>query len=228
MCDLFVTTRHQRVKDLTVLLNVKTQTSSHNFKTNRNKCLLQENLDTQVQSQFSFQINSPKVSMLYNHNNFSNKSNSFIPQFSSNLTTLATSDPDLKSTIYSTYKNSKTLKLFSKSSIVDSSIDEILTQLGNESMIHNGSVLFPPIEKQEISSSQPIVPFKSSSLICHEKNRSKEGKKYALQRIFRKRCLEDILLEMTYRCFIKRCLVDVFEKMSCRCLNNVLFNLSTI
>ena len=96
-------------------------------------------------------------------------------------------------------------------------------------MIHNGSVpLFPPIEKLEISSSHPIVPFKSSSLICHEKNRSKEGKKYAIQRIFRKKCLEDILLEMTYRCFIKRCLIDVLEKMSCRCLSNVLFNLSTI
>ena len=216
---------------MTVLLNVKTQTSSHNFKTNRNKCLLQENLDTQVQSQFSFQSNSRKVSMLYNQSNFSNKSNSFIPQFNSDLTTPATSDPDLKSTIHSTYNNSKTFlaKLFSKSSIVDFSIDEILTQLGNESLIHNGSiVLLPPIEKQEISSSHPIVPFKSSSLICHEKKRSKERKTYALQRIFRKRCLEDILLEMTYRCFIKRCFIDVFEKMSCRCLNNVLFNLSAI
>ena len=86
--------------------------------------MLQENLDTQVQSQFSFQTNSPKVGMLYNQNNFSNKSNSFIPQFGSNLTTPATSDPALKSTIHSTYNNSKTLKLFSKSSIVDFSIDD--------------------------------------------------------------------------------------------------------
>ena len=40
------------VKDLTVLLNAKIQTSS------------------QVQSQFSFQTNSPKGNMLYNQNNF--------------------------------------------------------------------------------------------------------------------------------------------------------------
>ena len=50
------------VKDLTVLINAKIQTSSHNFKTNTNKCLLQESFDTQVQLQFSFQTNSPKPS----------------------------------------------------------------------------------------------------------------------------------------------------------------------
>ena len=45
-----------------------------------------------------------------------------------------------------------------------------MTELGNESEIQNGSILlFPPIEKQEISPSYPNVPFKSSSLICHEK-----------------------------------------------------------
>ena len=45
-----------------------------------------------------------------------------------------------------------------------------MTELGNESEIHNGSILlFLPIEKQEISPSHPNVPFKSSSLICHQK-----------------------------------------------------------
>ena len=45
-----------------------------------------------------------------------------------------------------------------------------MTELGNESEIHNGRILlFPSIEKQEISSSHPNVSFKSSSLICHEK-----------------------------------------------------------
>ena len=34
------------VKDLTVLLNAKILTSSHNFKPNTKECLLQENLDT--------------------------------------------------------------------------------------------------------------------------------------------------------------------------------------
>ena len=47
------------VNDLTVLLNAKIQTSFHNFKPNTKECLLQENLDTQVQSQFSFETNSP-------------------------------------------------------------------------------------------------------------------------------------------------------------------------
>ena len=52
------------VKDLTVLLNAKIQTSTHNFKPNTKECLLQENLDTQVQSLFSFQTNYPKGNML--------------------------------------------------------------------------------------------------------------------------------------------------------------------
>ena len=107
---------------------------------------------------------------LYNQNNFSNKRDSFIPQINSNLTTPGTSDPDLKSSVISTHNNSKTLELFNKSSVVDFTIDEILTELGNESEIHNGSILlFAPIEKQEISPSHPNVPFKSSSLIYHEK-----------------------------------------------------------
>ena len=106
--------------------------------------------------------------MLYNQNNFSNKRNSFIPQINSNLTTAATSDPDLISSVISTHNNNKTLELFNKSSVVDFTIDEILTELENESEIHNGSILlFPPIDKQEISPSH--VSFKSSSLICHEK-----------------------------------------------------------
>ena len=98
-----------------VLLNAKIQTSSHNFKTYTKKCLLQENFDTQVQSQFSFQNNSPKSNMLYNQNNFSNKRDSFIPQINSNLTTPATSDPNLKSSVISTHNNIKTLELFNKS-----------------------------------------------------------------------------------------------------------------
>ena len=86
--------------------------------------------------------------MLYNQNNFSNKRNSFIPQINSNLTTPATSDPDLKSSIHSTHNNSKTLELFNKSSVVDFTIDEILTELGNDSKIRNGSILlFLPREK---------------------------------------------------------------------------------
>ena len=157
------------VKDFTVLLNAKIQTSSHNFKTNWKECLFQENFDTQVQSQFSFQTNSPKGNMLYNQNNFSNKRNSFIPQINSDLTTPATSDRNLKSSVISTHNNSKT-ELFNKISVVDFTIEEILTELGNESEIHNGSILFfPPTDKQEISLSHPNVPFKSSSLICHEK-----------------------------------------------------------
>ena len=87
------------------LLNVKIQTSSHNFKTYTKEWLLEENFDTEVQSQVSFQINSPKGNMLYNQNIFSNKMNSFIPQINSDLTTPATSDPDLKLSIHSTHNN---------------------------------------------------------------------------------------------------------------------------
>ena len=108
--------------------------------------------------------------MLYNQNNFSKKRNSFITQINSNLTTPATSDPDLKSSIHSTHNNSKTLEVFNESSVADFTIDEILTELGNESEIHNGSILlFPPIDKQDIFPSHPNVHFMSSSLICHEK-----------------------------------------------------------
>ena len=65
------------VKDLKVLLNAKIQASSLNFKPNTKESLLQENLDTQVQSQFSFQTNSPKGNMIYNQNNFSNEKEFF-------------------------------------------------------------------------------------------------------------------------------------------------------
>ena len=65
---------------MTFLLNAKIQTSFHNFKPNAKESLLQENLDRQVQPQFSFQTNSPKGNMLRNQNNFSNKRGSFIPQ----------------------------------------------------------------------------------------------------------------------------------------------------
>ena len=161
-----------KVKDLTVLLNAKIQTSSHNFKPNMKECLLQENLDTQIQSQFCFQTNSPKSN---NQNNFSNERISFIPQIISNLTTPATSDPDLKSSIHSTHNNSKTLELFNKSSVVDFTIDEILTELGNDSEIHNGSILlFPSRDKQEVSPSHSIAAFKISSLICHKEQRREE------------------------------------------------------
>ena len=129
------------VKDLTVLLKAKIQTSSRNFKRYAKECLLQENFDTQVQSQFSFQTNSPDGNMLKNQNNFSNKRNSFIPQIKNEIATPVTFDPDLKSSIHSTHNNSKTLELFNKSSIVDFTIDEILTELGNDSEIHNGSIL---------------------------------------------------------------------------------------
>ena len=108
--------------------------------------------------------------MLYNQNNFSNKRNSFIPQINSDLATPATSNPDLKSSIHSTHNNSKTLELFNKSLVVDFTNDEILTELGNESEIRNGSMLlFPPIDKQEVFPSHSNVHFKSSSLICHKK-----------------------------------------------------------
>ena len=91
------------VKDSTVLLNAKIQTSSHNFKPSTKECLLQKNLDTQVQSHFYFQTNSPMGNLLYNQNNFSNERISCIPQITSNLPIPATSDPDLKSSTHSAH-----------------------------------------------------------------------------------------------------------------------------
>ena len=52
--DKEITFLRGEVKDLTVLLNVKIQTSSYNFKTYTKECLLQESFDAQVKSQFSF------------------------------------------------------------------------------------------------------------------------------------------------------------------------------
>ena len=82
------------------------------------------------------QTNSPKGNI------FSNKRNSFIPKINSNLATLVTSYPDLKSSMQSTHNNSKTLEVLSKSSVVDFTIDEILTELENDSEKHNGTMLF--------------------------------------------------------------------------------------
>ena len=88
------------------------------------------------------QTNSPKGNMLYNQNIFSNKRNSFIPKINSNLATLVTTYPDLKSAMHSTHNNSKTLEVLNKSSVVDFTIDEILPELENDSEKHNGSILF--------------------------------------------------------------------------------------
>ena len=50
-----------------------------------------------------------------------------------------------------------------------------MNELGNESEIHNGSILLlPPRDKQEVSPSHPMAPFKSSSLICHKEQRREE------------------------------------------------------
>ena len=154
-----------QVKDVTVLLNEKVQTSSDNFKTYTEEFLLQVNFDTQVQSQSNFQTNSPKGNTLYNQNNFSNKKNSLILQINSDLTPTI-SDPDLKSSIHSTHNNSKILELFNKSSVVNLAIDEILNELENQSEIHNCSILlFPPMDMQLIFPSHRNTPVNSSSLI---------------------------------------------------------------
>ena len=74
----------------------------------------------------------------------------------SDLATPVISDTDLKSSIHSSHNNSKILELFNNSSVVDFTIDDILTELGNESKIHNGSILlFRPRDKQDISPSHP-------------------------------------------------------------------------
>lgn len=54
--------------------------------------------------------------MLKNQNDFSTESSSLIPQIKSDLATPATSYPNVKSFIYSSHSNSKTLELFNKSS----------------------------------------------------------------------------------------------------------------
>ena len=92
--------------------------------------------------------------MLKNQNNFSNKSNSFIPKINSDFATPATSDLDLKSSIHSSR---------------NFTIGEILTKLGNESEMHNDNILlFPPTDKEDVSPSHLNAPFKSSSLNSRE------------------------------------------------------------
>ena len=145
--------------------------------------MLQENFDTLAQSKFSFQTNSPKGNTLHNQNNFSNERNCFIPQINYNLTTPATSDPDLKSSIHSTHNNRKKLEPFNKSSVVDFTIDEILTELGNDSEIHNGTILlFLPTDKQEIFPLHPNIPFKSSSLIGHKKEQEQRREEICIMK----------------------------------------------
>ena len=102
------------LKDLIALLNARIQTYSHNIKTYKNECLLRENFDTQVQSLSSLQNNSPKGNMLKNQNNFSNKSNTLIPQMNNDLAPPATSDPDLKPSMHSSHNNSKILEFLIK------------------------------------------------------------------------------------------------------------------
>ena len=91
-----------------------------------------------------------------------------------------------KSSLHSSHNNSKTLELFNQSAVVDFTIDEILTELGNESEIHKGSILlFAPAGKQGISPSHLNAPFKSSSLISHENEQEQRRGKYLPRRIFR-------------------------------------------
>ena len=80
--------------------------------------------------------------MLHNQNNLSNERNSLNPQINSDLATPATSNADLKLSIHSPHNIIKTLELFNKNSIVDFMIDEILTELGNNNKVHNGSSCF--------------------------------------------------------------------------------------
>ena len=83
-------------------------------------------------------------------NNHLSKSNFFIPQINNGLGTPTTSDPDLSSSIHSSHNNRKTLEFFNKSSAVNYMIDEVLTELGNESEIYNASILVFPIHTCKI------------------------------------------------------------------------------
>lgn len=61
-----------------------------------------------------------------------------------------------KSSLHSSHNNSKTLELLNESAVVDFTIDEILTELGNESEIYNGStLLFCPKDVQDVFSFTP-------------------------------------------------------------------------
>ena len=156
------------VQDLTILLNTKFKPLPIILKhILKSACYKKTLIHKYTLS--NFQTNSPKGNMSYNQNKFPNKSNSFIPQINSGLATPATSDPDLKSSIHSSHNNSET-ELSNKSSVVDFTIDEILTKLGSDREIHNGSILlFPPTDKQALYPSHPRAPFKPSHVICHEK-----------------------------------------------------------
>lgn len=103
--------------------------------------------------------------MSKNQNNISNKGSSFIPHINNDLPTLPTYDPCLKSSMQSSHNNSKILELFDKSSVVDFTIDEILIDLGNEQDNNPSILLFCHKDEQDISN----APFKSSSLISHER-----------------------------------------------------------
>ena len=80
--------------------------------------------------------------MSKNQNNISNKGSSFLPHINNDLPTLPTYDPCLKSSMQSSHNNSKILELFDKSSVVDFTIDEILTKLGNGAKIHPNGQIF--------------------------------------------------------------------------------------
>ena len=91
-----------------------------------------------------------------------------------------------KSSLHSSHNNSKTLELLNESAVVDFTIDEIFTELGNESEIHKGSILlFAPAGKQGISPSHLNAPFKSSSLTSHENEQGQRREKYLPRRNFR-------------------------------------------
>ena len=131
------------------------------------------------------QTNSPKGNMLYNQNIFSNKRNSFIPKINSNLATLVTSYPSLKSSMHSTHNNSKTLEVLNKSSVVDFTIDEILTEL---EMIARNIMVATVFFRRKASRKfllHTLLCFSSLPvLFVTKKKRSKEGKKHAPQIIF--------------------------------------------
>ena len=81
------------VKDLTVLLNAKIQTSSHNFKTIF-QSFSKKTLIHKYNHNLAFNLILPKV-ICYTIKITFQIRDSFIPQINSNLTTPATSDPDL-------------------------------------------------------------------------------------------------------------------------------------
>ena len=61
-------------------------------------------------------------------------------------------------------------ELSNKSLVVNFLIDEIFIELGNESEIRNDSILlFPSINKQDISTTDPNARFKFLSLTSHKK-----------------------------------------------------------